>query len=397
MPQEIPRTFPFLPLSIRLGTLGDVATPLVLRGTPLPTKRSHTFSTAIDNQTSVDLRLFLGESPLTRNNILIGKFMLQGVPPGTRGVPQILVEFSVDQTCNVSARASVKGAEASVEQTFKPPQDMSEEFIAKVLSDAESTRANDDAEIRQIEAVNRANSLIGKAEERLSGSPDSQLSEAVATLGLALASGDSESIREKSDALESVLTPNFSDIFSSFGDIFGTTVQSRPRHATPQKKKQPSASQGLTTTAPNQVLGKIFGSGTFTLDPQLCFVLMPFAERFQPLYDDHIKPAVEAAGLRCERADDIHGTNLITWDIWERINRARFLVAELTDRNPNVFYELGVAHALSKDVILLTQSMDFVPFDLKSLRCLTYKFTPRGIKSLEKALSATITALMKIG
>ncbi len=79
-----------------------------------------------------------------------------------------------------------------------------------------------------------------------------------------------------------------------------------------------------------------------------------------------------------------------------RINRARFLVGELTDRNPNVFYELDVAHALSKDVILLTQSMDFVPFDLKSLRCLTYEFTSRGIQRLEKVLSATVTALMKI-
>jgi hypothetical protein len=101
------------------------------------------------------------------------------------------------------------------------------------------------------------------------------------------------------------------------------------------------------------------------------------------------------ARLRCERADDIHGTNLITWDIWERINRARFLIAELTGQNSNVFYELGLAHALSKDVILITQSMDFVPFDLKTIRCIVYDFTPRGTQELERKLGKTIGAVMK--
>ena len=143
------------------------------------------------------------------------------------------------------------------------------------------------------------------------------------------------------------------------------------------------------------MLGRIFGGTSFTLDPQLCFVLMPFDVTFQPLYDDHIKTVVSRSGLRCERADDIRGPTLITWDIWERINRARFLIADLTDQNPNVFYELGLAHALSKDVILITRSMDFVPFDLKTIRCIKYDFTPRGTQELEKGLSETIAVLMK--
>jgi hypothetical protein len=133
------------------------------------------------------------------------------------------------------------------------------------------------------------------------------------------------------------------------------------------------------------------------LDPQLCFVLMPFADSLQPIYDDHIRPTVEKAGLRCERADDIKGVSLITWDIWERINRSRFLIADLTDINANVFYELGLAHALSKDVILLTQSMDFVPFDLKAVRCICYDSTHRGTQRLEAGLAKTIAALIKAG
>jgi hypothetical protein len=124
---------------------------------------------------------------------------------------------------------------------------------------------------------------------------------------------------------------------------------------------------------------------------------MPLSEKLRPLYEDHLQPVITKAGLRCERADDIRGTNLITHDVWEYINRARFLVAELTDRNPNVFYEVGLAHALSKDVILLTQSMDSVPFDVRALRCICYEFTPRGVEKLESALAATVEALVKVG
>ena len=114
-----------------------------------------------------------------------------------------------------------------------------------------------------------------------------------------------------------------------------------------------------------------------------------------PLYTDHIKPAVESEGITCQRADEIVGTNIITFDIWEKINRSRFIIADLTNKNPNVFYEIGLAHALGKEVILITQTMNDVPFDLKSLRCIVYDFTPRGIKQLEAALVKTINIIMR--
>jgi hypothetical protein len=121
---------------------------------------------------------------------------------------------------------------------------------------------------------------------------------------------------------------------------------------------------------------------------------MPFQSALQPIYDDHIKAVVEGESLACLRADNIFGTQQITRDIWEHINRARFLIADLTGQNPNVFYELGIAHTLNKKVILLTQSMDDVPFDLKTLRCLVYKYTPPGMKDLEQKLRRTIRDLM---
>lgn len=391
------RVFDFLPLSVRLETLGGVATPLVLRGTPLPTKRSDQFSTAADEQTSVEIKLLLGESSLACNDLQLGTFRLEQIPPSRRGTAQITIEFSVDATCAVTARASVQGSQLSAEKTFESPEELSDIFIAKLLGGAESSRAADEANIRQIEATNRAKGLIAQAEESLRQGSNAHLSEAVAALGLALSSNDNNNIREKSDALE-LLLPKFS-LFGSgfdFGDFFQTPRASRPaaRRSSAVGGTAPRE-QRLASAPPPQILGKIFGGASFTLDTQLCFVLMPFEAKFQPLYDDHIKPAVQRAGLRCERADEIHGPTLITWDIWERINRARCLIAELTDQNSNVFYELGLAHALSKDVILITQSMDFVPFDLKTIRCVCYDFTPRGAQKLEQSLVAAIDALMK--
>jgi hypothetical protein len=333
---------------------------------------------------------------LSRNNIRLGKLRLEGIPQAPRGQPQIRVDFSVSVTGTVTARMSVVGSDLSVKENFEPSEELSDTFIAKMLAEAESTRSADEAELKRVEAVSRAKKLIAQAEEKLKLGPDARLSELIAELGLALASGDDGRIRERSDALAAVIAPMAFGGFD-FSDLFGTSrVPARSgvvRKGAPVAP--PAAEQRIATQIHPQVLGKIFGGTTFTLDTQLCFVLMPFDPKFQPLYDDHIKPAVERSALRCERADDIHGTSLITWDIWERINRARFLVAELTCQNPNVFYELGLAHALSKDVILITQSMDFVPFDLKTIRCIVYDFTPRGTQELEKALAKTIAAVMK--
>ena len=122
---------------------------------------------------------------------------------------------------------------------------------------------------------------------------------------------------------------------------------------------------------------------------------MPFVDDFRPIYDDHIRKIVETERLTCKRADEIVGIALITHDIWEYINRGRFIIADLTNRNPNVFYELGLAHAVGKDVILLTQNIDDVPFDLKSLRCITYQYNPRGMQEFEQVLQTTIRGVMQ--
>ena len=100
-----------------------------------------------------------------------------------------------------------------------------------------------------------------------------------------------------------------------------------------------------------------------TLD-QICFVAMPFTSLFKAQYERVIRLAIEATGLRCIRGDEIYSKPRIMDDVWKSIRSARLVVAELTGKNPNVFYEVGLAHAIGEPVISLTRNEDDVPFDL---------------------------------
>ena len=373
--QKNRRTFAFLPLTVHLETAGGLATPLILRGTPLPAERVETFSTASDNQEVVEVKVLMGESRLASKDVTLGAFKVTGLPVQARGGPQVRVRFAVDRTCVTRVSAEVTGTDIRASQDFSPPEDMSDEAIARMVAEGESAKNQDDQVVAKIEAVNRAQSLIATAESRLKESSDAGISKAVADLGLAMQQANSDEIRAKADTLERLLSPAF-DV-DLFANLFGAP-KARPspprapaaaaRAAAPKVTKETSV-PAVAATKPVS-LGRIFGGGPITLDPKLCFVLMPFEEEYRPVYEDHVRPTIESAGLRCQRADEVAGVTSITWDIWERINSARFLIADLTGRNANVFYEVGLAHAINKDVILITQSMEFVPFDLRSVRCI---------------------------
>lgn len=139
----------------------------------------------------------------------------------------------------------------------------------------------------------------------------------------------------------------------------------------------------------------IFGNIEEPIDEKLCFVMMPFSQQFNELYEDSIMPSVEKNGLNCIRADDIYDIRPIMSDIWTSICKAKVIISDLTNKNPNVFYETGLAHTLGKDVILLTQKMEDVPFDLKHLRVIKYEFTPRGTQKLETELSHLIKSILE--
>lgn len=122
------------------------------------------------------------------------------------------------------------------------------------------------------------------------------------------------------------------------------------------------------------------------------FMLMPFAPDLKPVFNDHVKVVAESLGLTSARADDFFSTESIVQDIWSAMHFAEVIVADCTSRNPNVFYEIGIGHTLGRETILITQSIDDIPFDLRHLRVIIYKFTPRGMRDFEEELHRTIKA-----
>lgn len=144
-------------------------------------------------------------------------------------------------------------------------------------------------------------------------------------------------------------------------------------------------------------INPIFNGREFLINKQSVFVLMPFTDsrNLQEIYQDYLKPAVDGLGFYCSRADDIYNIKPIIETIWESINKAGIIIAELTGKNPNVFYELGIAHTVGKDVILLSQDINDVPFDLRHLRVIIYDFTPKGIETMKAQLISTIMHLRK--
>lgn len=126
-----------------------------------------------------------------------------------------------------------------------------------------------------------------------------------------------------------------------------------------------------------------------------CFVVMPFGDDdLQIVYEDFVKPTVQECKLECERGDDVFGSNIIMDDILRSIHAADLVLADLTRRNANVFYEVGIAHAIGKPVLLIAQSIEDVPFDLRHRRVLLYDYTPRGCRKLENALPNNINAAL---
>ncbi len=103
-----------------------------------------------------------------------------------------------------------------------------------------------------------------------------------------------------------------------------------------------------------------------------CFIIMPFGDWFDNYYETIYVPAIESAGLTPRRADDLYRPSAIVNDIWSLTKAARLILADLSAKTPNVFYELGLAHALAKPAILVAESMEDIPFDLRALRVIVY-------------------------
>lgn len=160
------------PLSLGIETLGGVATPMIARNTTIPTRKSEIFSTASDNQTSVEVHVLQGERPMASDNKTLGKFHLVGIPPAPRGVPQVEVTFDIDANgiVNVSAKDVGTGREQKI--TITASSGLSKEEIDKMMKDAESHAGEDAKRKETIEARNRLDGLVYSVDKSFSENKD---------------------------------------------------------------------------------------------------------------------------------------------------------------------------------------------------------------------------------
>jgi hypothetical protein len=140
----------------------------------------------------------------------------------------------------------------------------------------------------------------------------------------------------------------------------------------------------------------IFGPNHFPIQDNLVFVLMPFDNNLTNIYNTFIKPTIEAKTLVCRRADDIYSNSAIIDDIWKSICEARFIVADISTLNPNVMYELGIAHAIGKETILIHQKDGSKhPFDVAHIRTIEYDDTAVGGPLLKQQLDNVVDAVLE--
>ena len=196
------------PLSLGIETLGGVFTKLIERNTTIPTRKSEIFSTAADNQTSVEIHVLQGERPMARDNRTLGKFHLVGIPAAPRGIPQIEVTFDIDANgiVNVSAKDLGTGREQKI--TITSSSGLSKDEIGRMVTDADSHADEDRRRREEIEARNRADSLVYQTEkllrenrDKLSDSDAKTVEAAVADCKKALDDGNIDRINRAADAL----------------------------------------------------------------------------------------------------------------------------------------------------------------------------------------------------
>lgn len=203
------------PLTLGLETLGSVATPLISKNTTIPTSKSQVFSTAGDNQTQVEINVLQGERPMAQDNKSLGRFVLDGIPPAPRGVPQIEVSFDIDANgiLNVKAKDKATGKEQSIKITGSTG--LTKEEVEKMTKEAEEHAAEDAKKKEQVETRNQADSLIFTAEKALKDGGDKiseevkkEVEEKITALKGVLDTGSKEDLelktKELSDSLQKV-------------------------------------------------------------------------------------------------------------------------------------------------------------------------------------------------
>ena len=212
------------PLSLGIETLGGVFTRLIERNTTIPTQKSQVFSTASDSQPSVEINVLQGEREFAKDNRSLGSFILDGIPPAPRGVPQVEVTFDIDANgiVNVSARDKGTGREQKV--TIMPSSGLSKDQIDRMVRDAESHSAEDKLRKEEVEERNLADSAAYRSEkslaeigDKISGEQKSELEGKIADVRAALSTDDVARIKSSRESLEQAFFKISQDMYGQAG------------------------------------------------------------------------------------------------------------------------------------------------------------------------------------
>jgi molecular chaperone DnaK len=196
------------PLTLAIETLGGVATPMIPRNTTIPTRKTEKFSTAADNQTSVEIHVLQGERPMARDNRTLGKFHLTGIPPAPRGLPQIEVTFDIDANgiLNVGAKDLATGKDQKI--TITSSSGLSKEEVDRMAREAEAHAADDKAKREEIEARNQLDNMVYNVEkmlkehgDKISGDEKGAVESALADAKKALESSEVAALNSARDRL----------------------------------------------------------------------------------------------------------------------------------------------------------------------------------------------------
>ncbi len=199
------------PLSLGIETLGGVFTKLIERNTTIPTRKSETFSTAADNQTSVEIKVYQGERSMAKDNRLLGVFQLVGIPPAPRGIPQVEVTFDLDANGILNVVAKDRATNNEQKITITSSSGLSKDEVEKMARDAESHAADDRKKKDEIDARNRADAMVYNVEktlkehrDKISADEAKQVEVAIEDVKKAMAEGGFEALNTATDKLTTV-------------------------------------------------------------------------------------------------------------------------------------------------------------------------------------------------
>lgn len=216
------------PLTLAIETMGQVATPMIPRNTTIPTSKTEVFSTAADNQTQVEIHVTQGERPMSADNKSLGRFVLDGIPPSPRGVPQIEVTFDMDASGILTVTAKDKATSKTQNIKITGAVGLSDDEVKRMQEEAEKNKEEDMKKASQVEAKNKADAMVATAEKALKDAGDKapkevkeKVEEKIKAVKDVLEKGSKEEIEEKTKDLSDTLSQIGQAMYGKQGEPTG--------------------------------------------------------------------------------------------------------------------------------------------------------------------------------